>query len=72
VHVADLVCCVRTCLDCSDVCLASARIASRLTEPSAILLELQLMSCAETCRVCAGECESHAAAYAEGEADDVL
>ena len=59
-HVADLVCCIRTCLDCADVCLTTARIVSRLTEPSPMLNEAQLMACAEACRICAAECESHA------------
>src|SRR4051812_48135533 len=58
-RVADLVCCVRTCLDCADVCLATARVVSRLTEPSPMLVEAQLMACAEACRICATECESH-------------
>jgi hypothetical protein len=62
-HVADLVCCIRTCLDCSDVCLATARIVSRLTKPSPMLAEVQLMTCAEACRICAAECESHAAMH---------
>jgi hypothetical protein len=59
-HVADLVCCIRTCLDCSDVCLATARVVSRLTEPSPMLVEAQLMACAEACRICAAECDTHA------------
>jgi hypothetical protein len=62
-HVADLVCCIRTCLDCSDVCLATARLVTRLTKPTPMLIEAQLMSCAEACRICALECDSHAAAH---------
>ena len=62
-HVADLVCCIRTCLDCSDVCLATACVVSRLTKPSAMLVEAQLMACAEACRICAAECENHAAIH---------
>jgi hypothetical protein len=62
-HVADLVGCMRTCLDCSDVCLATARIVSRLTKPSPMLVEAQLMACAEACRICAAECDSHAAMH---------
>src|SRR5918998_3623731 len=62
-QVADLVCCIRTCLDCSDVCLATARIVSRLTKPSAMLVEVQLMACAEACRICATECDNHAAMH---------
>jgi hypothetical protein len=62
-HVADLVCCIRTCLDCSDVCIATARIVARLTRPSPMLVEAQLMACAEACRVSAEECEDHAARH---------
>jgi hypothetical protein len=62
-HVHDLVCCIRTCLDCSDVCLATARIVSRLTKPSPMLLAAQLTACAEACRICAEECERHAAMH---------
>ena len=62
-HVHDLVCCIRTCLDCSDVCLATARIVSRLTKPSPMLLAAQLTACAEACRICAVECERHAAMH---------
>ena len=62
-HVAELVCCIRTCLDGSDVCLATARVVSRLTEPSPMLIEAQLMACAEACRICAAECETHAEMY---------
>ena len=32
-----------------------------LREPSPMLVEAQLMACAEACRICATECESHAA-----------
>src|SRR5215208_2761331 len=62
-HVADLVCCIRTCLDCGDVCLATARVISRLTKPSAMVVEAQLMACAEACLICAAECENHAAMH---------
>src|SRR5215471_10330195 len=62
--VADLVRCIRTCLDCSDVCLASGRVVSRLTEPSPMLIDAQLMACAEACRVCAVECERHMGKHA--------
>jgi hypothetical protein len=63
-HVAELVCCIRTCLDCSDVCLATARVVSRLTQPSPMLVEAQLMACAEACRICASEFGAHAEMHA--------
>ena len=63
-RVAELVCCIRTCLDCSDVSLATARVVSRLTQPSPMLVEAQLMACAEACRICASECDAHAGMHA--------
>ena len=43
--------------------LPTARIVSRLTDSSPMLVEAQLMACAEACRICAAECESHAAMH---------
>ena len=48
----------------ADVCIA-ARIVLRLTEPSPMLVEAQLMACAEACRICAAECERHAAMHGD-------
>lgn len=62
-NVGGFVCCIRTCLDCSDVCLTSARVVSRLTDPSPMMVEAQLMACAEACHTCASACERHAATH---------
>jgi len=51
--------CIRLCLDCVDVCDATARLLSRQTDyvpkplaAGGVLLEL--------CAICAAECERHA------------
>jgi hypothetical protein len=51
--------CIRTDLDCSDVCFTTVRIASRQTETPSELLHQQLHTCILACQVCADECELH-------------
>src|SRR5438067_11542226 len=51
--------CIRLDLDCADICLATARIISRLTATNKELAGGQLRACAEACRICAAECEKH-------------
>ncbi|MFL5386421.1 MAG: four-helix bundle copper-binding protein [Longimicrobiaceae bacterium] len=52
--------CIRLNLDCADVCDATGRILSRLSEPDPGLIQAQLRACMEACRLCAAECEKHA------------
>jgi hypothetical protein len=52
--------CIRTDLDCADICFATARIVTRLTSTSKALVGAQLRACAEACRICAEECAMHA------------
>ena len=52
--------CIRTDLDCADVCGATGRVLSRQTEPSWALIRSQVEACRTACRVCAEECEQHA------------
>jgi hypothetical protein len=52
--------CIRLNLDCADVCDATGRILSRISEPDAGLIQAQLRACMEACRLCAAECEKHA------------
>lgn len=59
--VAELRRCIRTDLDCADVCDATGRIMSRQTEPDHSLLQAQLQACAAACKACGDECEQHAA-----------
>ncbi len=59
-EVARQVTCIRLDLDCADVCLATARVISRLTRTDKILAGALLRACATACGECAKECEPHA------------
>jgi hypothetical protein len=59
--VQELIRCVRLCLDCADLCDATARVLTRQTELDFGLLGATLEACLVACRVCAEECERHAA-----------
>jgi len=59
--VADLVKCIRLCLDCADVCAATVRVISRQTEYDATLTRPLLQACVTACRSSGDECERHAA-----------
>ncbi len=59
--VAEMRRCIRLNLDCADVCAATGAVATRLTERQSTALAAQLRACVEACRVCAEECEKHAA-----------
>lgn len=52
--------CIRTDLDCADICNTTARILSRQTEPDIGLLQTQLDACVRACKACGDECEKHA------------
>lgn len=58
--VADLTQCIRLDLDCADLCFATARIAARRTGSNEIVIRASLEACAQACRLCAEECETHA------------
>lgn len=53
--------CIRTNLDCADVCAATLRMISRPGKQDKELLRAQLEACARACRACAEECDRHAA-----------
>lgn len=61
--VADLRTCIRTNLDCADVCDATARVLSRHTGYDANVSRTQLEACLQACRSCGDECESHASMH---------
>ncbi|WP_229403224.1 four-helix bundle copper-binding protein [Micromonospora okii] len=58
--VADLTKCVRTNLDCADICETTARVLSRHTGYDANISRSLLEACATACRACADECAGHA------------
>jgi hypothetical protein len=61
--VADLVRCIRLNLDCADVCDATSRVITRQTMTESAPRRELLAACAAACRVCAEECERHAAMH---------
>jgi hypothetical protein len=63
-NVSEMVRCIRLCLDCSDVCAATAGVVSRQAEYDAGVVRPLLESCAASCRRCGDECERHAEHHA--------
>jgi len=61
--VAELVTCIRTDLDCADMCLATERMLSRRTGYDANLTRSFLEACAAACKACGDECEHHASMH---------
>ncbi|MFQ6855364.1 four-helix bundle copper-binding protein [Streptomyces sp. 35M1] len=58
--VAELTKCIRTDMDCADVCGATAAVLSRHTGYDANVTRALLRACAVVCKTCADECEAHA------------
>jgi hypothetical protein len=52
---------IRLCLDCADVCVATGSVLSRQTAFEPVSARAVVQACIEACRVCAEECERHAA-----------
>jgi Domain of Unknown Function (DUF326) len=63
-NLADMVRCIRLCLDCTDVCAAAAAVTSRLVDYDPDVLRPLLESCVAICSSCGDECERHAAMMA--------
>ena len=58
--VAELVKCIRLCLDCADVYAATVGVTSRQTEYDANVTRALLEACVVTCKSSGDECERHA------------
>ena len=58
--VAELTKCIRTNLDCADICSTTARVLSRHTGYDANVSRTLLEACATVCKACADECRQHA------------
>ena len=50
--------CIRRCLDCADICLATATVLSR-PSPSGQAWARLVATCAAACAECADECSRH-------------
>ena len=59
-NVAELVRCIRLCLDCSDVCIATMAVTSRQTAYDTQSARPLLEACTAICTSCGDECERHA------------
>ena len=55
----DMAQCVRTCLDCADICEAVMKVATRRTGSNETVLREALQLCITACDVCAEECSRH-------------
>ncbi|WP_228771700.1 four-helix bundle copper-binding protein [Actinokineospora iranica] len=58
--VAELTKCVRTNMDCADICATTARVLSRHTGYDANISRALLEACAMACKSCGDECGAHA------------
>ena len=52
--------CIRTDLDCADICAATTAVLSRQTEPDDALIRAQVQSMQTACKACGDECMKHA------------
>ena len=59
--ITSLLKCVRTNLDCSDVCSTTAAVLSRRTATDLAVIRAVVEACLASCVACAEECELHAA-----------
>lgn len=53
--------CIRICGECADICDVTGRLLSRRFPDRPQIWETQLRACIVACRMCAEECEQHAA-----------
>lgn len=61
--VADLRFCIRTDLDCADICATLGRSLARASKPDAQFMRSLLQACVDGCRACAEECRRHASMH---------
>jgi hypothetical protein len=52
--------CIRTDLDCADICATTGNVLSRHTEYDANITRAIVQACATACKACGDECEQHA------------
>src|SRR5690349_6792144 len=59
-NLAEMVTCIRLCLDCTDICAATVGVLSRPAEHDLSATRLLLGACVAICQSCGDECERHA------------
>ena len=57
---AEMVTCIRLCLNCVDVCTGTIGVVSRQAEYDAAVARPLLEACVAICKSCGDECERHA------------
>jgi hypothetical protein len=62
-NLAEMVKCIRLCLNCADVCTATAGVVSRQAEYDAHVARPLMESCVAICKSCGDECHRHAPHY---------
>ena len=63
-NLTETVTCIRLCLNCADICTATAAVISRQAAYDAIVTKPLLESCVAICKTCGDECERHAKMHA--------
>lgn len=61
--VQELTQCIRLNMDCADICSITGRIMTRRTGSDDEVMRRMLSVCAAACRLCAEECQKHAAMH---------
>jgi Domain of Unknown Function (DUF326) len=61
---AEMVKCIRLCLDCTDICTATLGVVSRQADSGAAATKPLLEACVAICKSCGDECERHARHHA--------
>ena len=59
-NLAEMVTCIRLCLNCTGICTATAGVISRLAGYNPGTTRPLLQACAAICKSCGDECERHA------------
>ena len=59
-NLAEMVTCIRLCLDCTDICTATGGVISRLADYDPSAARLLLQACVAICKSCGDECARHA------------
>lgn len=63
-HLAEMVSCIRLCLQCADICAATAAVLSRPASWDKRVVKPLLEACVAICTSCGDECERHAPMHA--------
>jgi Domain of Unknown Function (DUF326) len=63
-NLAEMVTCIRLCLECTDICTATVGVISRPAAYDASVTRPLLEACVASCKSCGDECERHARMHA--------